>query len=71
LGLLMIGFLEYRDSSFKTEEDVTRVLALPVLATIPVMENKAHPGRSSGGRAAVMLIALASAAALLFRGLQS
>ena len=74
LGLLMVGFLEFRDSSFKTEEDITRVLALPVLATIPVMENKTHPGRSSGGRAAVIVTALATAAgaaALLFRGLQS
>jgi polysaccharide chain length determinant protein (PEP-CTERM system associated) len=37
LGLLVVGFLEYRDSSFKTEADVTRVLTLPVLALIPVM----------------------------------
>ena len=34
----MIGFLEYRDSSFKNEDDVARVLALPVLALIPVMD---------------------------------
>lgn len=37
LGLLLVGFLEYRDSSFKTDEEVTRVLSLPVLALIPVM----------------------------------
>ena len=29
LGVLMVGFLEYRDSSFKTEDDVARVLAIP------------------------------------------
>jgi polysaccharide chain length determinant protein (PEP-CTERM system associated) len=38
LGVLLVGFLEYRDSSFKTEEDVARVLAVPVLALIPVMD---------------------------------
>ena len=31
LGLLLVGFLEFRDSSFKTEDDVLRVLSLPVL----------------------------------------
>lgn len=35
LGLLIVGFLEYRDSSFKTEADVIRVLSLPVLALVP------------------------------------
>jgi polysaccharide chain length determinant protein (PEP-CTERM system associated) len=39
LGVLMVSFLEYRDSSFKTEDDVARVLALPVLALIPVMDS--------------------------------
>ena len=38
LGLLLVGFLELRDSSFKTEDDVLRVLSLPVLALIPAME---------------------------------
>ena len=33
----MVGFLEYRDSSFKNEEDVVRVLSLPVLAMVPMM----------------------------------
>jgi len=74
LGLLLVGFLEYRDSSFKTEEDITRVLALPVLATIPVMELKGKHDSPGGRNAAAILLALApaaSAAALLFRGLQS
>jgi polysaccharide chain length determinant protein (PEP-CTERM system associated) len=38
LGLMLVGFLEFRDSSFKCEDDVVRVLSLPVLAMIPVME---------------------------------
>ena len=35
LGVGLITLLEYRDSSFRTEGDVTQVLALPVLAQIP------------------------------------
>ena len=34
-GLAMAGLLEYRDSSFRTQEEVTSVLSLPVLAQIP------------------------------------
>ena len=37
LGLLLAGFLEYRDSSFRTEEEALACLALPVLAMIPAM----------------------------------
>jgi polysaccharide chain length determinant protein (PEP-CTERM system associated) len=37
LGLGLVGFGEFRDSSFKSEEDVVRVLDLPVLALVPVM----------------------------------
>jgi polysaccharide chain length determinant protein (PEP-CTERM system associated) len=38
LALLIIGVLEHRDSSFTCEDDVLRVLELPVLALIPVMD---------------------------------
>ena len=34
-GLGLAGFLEYRDSSFRTQDEVTSVLSLPVLAQIP------------------------------------
>jgi polysaccharide chain length determinant protein (PEP-CTERM system associated) len=37
LGLGLIAFLEFRDSTFKDEEDVLRVLTLPVLALVPVI----------------------------------
>ena len=37
LGLLVVGLLEYRDSSFKRAEEVLKALSLPVLASIPVM----------------------------------
>jgi polysaccharide chain length determinant protein (PEP-CTERM system associated) len=35
VGALFAGFLEFRDASFRTEADVTSVLALPVLARVP------------------------------------
>jgi polysaccharide chain length determinant protein (PEP-CTERM system associated) len=37
LGAGLTALLEYRDTSFRTEADVTAVLALAVLARIPVM----------------------------------
>ncbi len=37
LGLLIVGLREYRDSSFRTKDEVTTTLSLPVLASIPVM----------------------------------
>jgi polysaccharide chain length determinant protein (PEP-CTERM system associated) len=36
-GLGLAGLLEYRDTSLKTEDDVVQMLALPVLALIPMM----------------------------------
>jgi uncharacterized protein involved in exopolysaccharide biosynthesis len=37
LGLGLVAFLEYRDTSFRTQDDVTAVLHLPVLAQIPLI----------------------------------
>jgi polysaccharide chain length determinant protein (PEP-CTERM system associated) len=42
LGVLLIGLLEYRDASFRTEADVVRVLNLPVLALVPEMPDAAR-----------------------------
>ncbi len=44
LGLLLIGILEYRDSTFKSEDDVLRVLSLPVLGLVPVMDGEHRRG---------------------------
>jgi len=49
LGLTLVAFLEYRDSSFKSEEEVLRVLSLPVLALVPVIGTP-EPARGSRGR---------------------
>lgn len=36
-GVLLIGLLEYRDRTFRTEADVLSALALPVVAVVPAM----------------------------------
>jgi hypothetical protein len=36
-GLLIVGFVEYRDTTFKSDDDVVVSLALPVIAVIPTM----------------------------------
>jgi polysaccharide chain length determinant protein (PEP-CTERM system associated) len=45
-GLLIVGLLELRDSSFRREEEVLRALEIPVLALIPVIvssrESRSH-----------------------------
>jgi polysaccharide chain length determinant protein (PEP-CTERM system associated) len=37
IGLGLTALLEYRDDSFRTDDEVVRVLALPVMAVIPLM----------------------------------
>jgi len=39
VGLLLAVGLEYRDTTLKTEDDVTSVLGLPVVAVVPTMES--------------------------------
>ena len=76
LGLLLIGLLEYRDATFKTDEDVARVLSLPVLAMIPVMVSdvdRQTEKRRVRKRTAVVsaLLVFVSATALAFWRMQS
>ncbi len=35
LGVGLVALLEYRDNSFRTDDEVVSVLALPVVAVIP------------------------------------
>ena len=42
ISVLLVGLLEYRDRTFKTDEEVARVLSLPVLAVIPLMRTAAE-----------------------------
>jgi polysaccharide chain length determinant protein (PEP-CTERM system associated) len=73
LGLLAVGFLEYRDSTFKTESDVTRVLSLPVLALVPLMlsdDDLRVRRRRRLGTGIVAAVVLIGSAAIAFWRLQ-
>ena len=45
IGLLIVALLEYRDNAFKTDDDVARLLKLPVLAIVPLMQSSAEQTR--------------------------
>jgi polysaccharide chain length determinant protein (PEP-CTERM system associated) len=74
-GLLIVGLLEYRDSSFKREDEVLKVLSLPVLALIPVMssgrELQAARRRARTIDVAGMVVLLAASVVVLFWRLHS
>jgi uncharacterized protein involved in exopolysaccharide biosynthesis len=74
LGLLVVGLLEYRDSSFKREEDVFRALSLPVLALVPAMipaeEQQMQRRRALALNLAGVLALIGSAAVLVIWGVQ-
>ena len=45
LGVLVVGFREFRDTSFRSEDEVLSALSLPVLALIPAMASSAERNR--------------------------
>jgi polysaccharide chain length determinant protein (PEP-CTERM system associated) len=49
IGLGIVAALEFMDSTLKSEEDIRTVLALPVIATIPVFSPKLPPGQRVRG----------------------
>jgi uncharacterized protein involved in exopolysaccharide biosynthesis len=71
LGLGVVGFLEYRDTTFKREDDVLRVLTLPVLALVPLIVTDADLDAERRRRRkwiaafTMAFVVLASATALL------
>jgi uncharacterized protein involved in exopolysaccharide biosynthesis len=70
LGLCLVGLLEYRDSSLKRESDVVRIVGIPVLALIPMMESE-EIARRRGRRSTLLgtttiVLVLGSAVAMLF-----
>jgi polysaccharide chain length determinant protein (PEP-CTERM system associated) len=71
LGLLLITLLEYRDSSFKCEDDVIRLLDMPVLAVVPLMmsdpERRTRKWRVVLIGAAVILLVGSGAALVVWR----
>jgi uncharacterized protein involved in exopolysaccharide biosynthesis len=42
LGLALVGLLEYRDTTVRTDDEAVLSLALPVIAMIPLMPTKAE-----------------------------
>ena len=53
LGVLLVAFMEFRDSTFKTDEEVFDVLSLPVLAIVPAMQSVAESRRNFKVRLAI------------------
>jgi polysaccharide chain length determinant protein (PEP-CTERM system associated) len=62
LGLGLVGFLEYRDSTFKSDEEVHRLLKLPVLAIVPMMASDVE---RAGQRRRKLLATVVAAAVLV------
>jgi len=64
LGLVLVGLLEYRDTSLRTDQDVVVALSLPVLALVPVVRPAARTRRWRallfGSTATMLLVALAA-----------
>lgn len=65
-GLAIVALLEYRDRSFKTDEDLRDAVGLPVLAVIPVMQSNTDRRRATwrallthGALAGVVVVCLA------------
>jgi uncharacterized protein involved in exopolysaccharide biosynthesis len=67
LGVLMAGLLEYRDRSFKTDNDIMVALSLPVLAVVPTIVT--HSDRRRRVRRRLVLTASALALVLVMLGL--
>jgi polysaccharide chain length determinant protein (PEP-CTERM system associated) len=78
-GLALVALLEYRDTSFKTDDDIVTTLALPALAVIPKMISSAEARRLKRRRlvlgvaavSATMVLALGAVAAWRFNLLDS
>ena len=70
LGLVFAAFLEYRDTSLKTDDDVAVALVMPVLAVVPLMMTDTDRRRKRRLHFAlgttVFLLAVAGAAAAWF-----
>ena len=69
-GVAMAAFLEYRDTTLKTDDDIAAALVMPVLCVVPLMVTDAERRRGRKWRlaiaAAVFVLAVAGAAAAWF-----
>jgi hypothetical protein len=73
-GVALIVLMEYRDTSFRRENEVTRVLSLPVLAAVPLMttrmERRAHRRRLAVSFGSVLALVGCAAIAVAWWRLQ-
>jgi polysaccharide chain length determinant protein (PEP-CTERM system associated) len=60
-GLAIVGLIEFKDSSFRSEDDVITFLSLPVLATIPAIVTKADRRKARKKRFRAMVLGFAAA----------
>jgi uncharacterized protein involved in exopolysaccharide biosynthesis len=65
LGVVWVGFLEYRDSTFKSDTEIGQVLGLPVLAVVPLMTSDLEM-RKKRVRKVVVNLGLAAGVASCF-----
>jgi len=65
LGVVFAAFLEYRDTSLRSEDEVLRTLVLPVLAGIPVMTSVSEGSR----RRRYLFVSAAATTVLAIAGL--
>jgi hypothetical protein len=63
--LLLITLIEYRSATFNNDEEITSLLALPVLATVPFMQSHDEETRARRRRMAVNVGFAGSVAACL------
>jgi len=56
LGLGFVAFLEYRDTTFKTDEELVRILNMPVLAVVPLMQSDTERRRAWRRRLAMSAV---------------
>lgn len=68
IGVGLVAVLEYKDNSFRTDEEIVKLLALPVIAVIPLMQsteerNKLRRRRVMATVAGLVFVAVAGAAA--------
>ncbi|MGQ0734873.1 MAG: GumC family protein [Acidobacteriota bacterium] len=70
-GVMLVGLLEYRDTTLNTDDDVVSSLAMPVLAVVPLMVTRRERQRRRRHRQLALSASLASlllaAAALAWR----
>ena len=59
LGIVLVTLLEWRDSSFRTDDEVSTLLTLPVLAVVPLMQSDDDRARAKRRRL-VMNVGLGS-----------